>query len=157
MNNPLNRIRPYLKTRLLILGMGNTLRSDDSFGVLLARRLKRNTYFTVWEIGVSLENYLEKIIRQNPLTILIIDALDFGGRPGEIRIFKPQELNTVNLGFTHNLSLFWAINYLQTQFKINIIILSVQPKRLDFNGRISPEVMSSIKLIENFFSKIAYA
>ncbi|MCM8792025.1 MAG: hydrogenase maturation protease [Candidatus Omnitrophica bacterium] len=155
MNNLLDRIRPYLKTPLLILGMGNTLRSDDGMGVILARKLKRNTNFTVWEVGSNLENYLGKIIKQKPSSIIIIDALDFGGRAGEIRMFRPQDLNTVNLGFTHNSPLFLAINYLQTRIKINIIILAVQPKRLDLNRRMTHQVRNSIKRIEDFFLKIA--
>lgn len=151
----LDRIKPYLNKRLLILGIGNVLRSDDGFGVILARRLKRRKLgFPIWEVGVGLENYLDKIIRYKPQTLLIFEAIDFGGIPGQIRLSKEEELlETVNIGFTHNLSILISINYLQTNFNPNIIILSVQPKTTSFGRILTPEVERSVKLIEDFFIK----
>ena len=38
------------------------------------------------------ENYLEKIVKTQPETVLFIDAINFNGDPGEVRIFNPEEI-----------------------------------------------------------------
>jgi len=37
----------------------------------------------VYDSGPSPENYLGKIIKDKPDNIVIIDTVDFGGKPGE--------------------------------------------------------------------------
>jgi hydrogenase 3 maturation protease len=58
----LDHLKPYLKGKVVILGVGNTLRSDDGVGSLLAKRIKEKVPFIVWDTGVSPENYLGKAV-----------------------------------------------------------------------------------------------
>jgi len=151
MNELYLKIKPYLETKFLIVGLGNILRADDAVGLILARRLKKKTKFSIFDVETAFENYLEKIIQKKPKTLFIIDAIDFGGKPGEVKLFSPEELNTLNLGFTHNPSLNLGINYLQNKLKINIIILAIQPKSIAFKRGLSNKIKKTVDLLENLF------
>ena len=146
----LEHLKSHLKGRVVILGIGNTLRSDDGAGSLLANRLQGNTPFTVWDTGTCPENYLNRIIKDKPDTIVIIDAADFGGLPGEFRVLGTDEIKTANLFSTHNASPSLLINYLQSNLKVDIIILIIQPKNIHFSNELSPEVSHTLNVLEGF-------
>ncbi|MEW6101240.1 MAG: hydrogenase maturation protease [Candidatus Omnitrophota bacterium] len=150
----LGHLKSHLKGRVVIVGIGNTLRSDDGIGSILALRLQNKIPFTVYDAAESPENYLGKIIRDNPDTLLIIDAVDFGGRPGEFRIWEGADLETVNLFSTHNASLALAINYLQSHIRADIIILIIQPKDISFGDNLSPQIQKALLDLEGWFLKL---
>ena len=151
----LAHLKAHLSGKVVILGIGSTLSSDDGVGSLLASRLKGKVPYTVYDAGPAPENYLGKIIKDKPNTVVMIDAVDFGGRPGEFSVLEGQEIKTVNLFSTHNASLSLAINYLQNNLKADIIVLSIQPKSLTFGDKLSSEVTKTSDILENWFSRLA--
>jgi hydrogenase 3 maturation protease len=147
----LSHLKAHLSGKVIVLGIGNTLRSDDGAGSILATRIKDKVSFKVFDAGPTPENYLEKIIKENPETLVILDAADFGGSPGEFRVLEAGELCTVNFFSTHNASITLTINYLKNSIKADIIILIIQPKTIAFSDKLSKEVAKSINLLEDFF------
>ena len=147
----LEHLGEHLKGKVVILGIGNTLQSDDGIGSLLAGWLKDKVPYIVYDAGASPENYLGKIIKDRPDNIIIVDAVDFGGKPGEFRELEGSAIQTVNLFSTHNASISLTINYLQSHLKADIIILIIQPKRLAFGDKLSPEVSRALELLEDWF------
>lgn len=147
----LDHLKSHLKGKVIILGIGNTLRSDDGVGSILASRIKDKVPFIVWDVGTNPENYLERIIKEKPDNVVIIDTVDFGGSPGEFRVLEAEDIKTVNLFSTHNASISLSINYLQTSLKVDIIILIIQPKSIVFGDRLSPEVAKSLAILEGWF------
>ena len=143
-----------LKGKVVILGIGNTLRSDDGAGSVLTSRIKGKTPFVVFDAQESPENYLEKIIQEKPDTVVIIDAVDFGGKPGEFKFLQAQDIKTVNLFATHNASISLTINYLQNNLKADIIILIIQPKNINFGDKLSREVADTLDELEAWFSRL---
>ena len=143
-----------LKGKVIVLGIGNTLRSDDGAGSVLASRIKGKVPFVVFDASVSPENYLEKIIKEKPDTVVIIDAVDFGGKPGEFKFLQAQEIKTVNLFATHNASISLTINYLQNNLKADIIILIIQPRSINFGDKLSQEVTDTLDKLEAWFSRL---
>jgi hydrogenase 3 maturation protease len=152
----LGQLNLRLKGKVVILGIGNTLRSDDGAGSILASRLKsRALGFKVFDAGSTPENYLGKIIREAPDTVVIIDAFDFGSKPGDFKELAQPDFQTVNLFSTHNTSLSLVINYLQSNFKTDIIILMIQPKTIIFGEKLSPEVGEALDRLEDWFYEAA--
>lgn len=131
--------------------MGNTLHSDDGIGSILSARLKGKVPHIVYDSGTSPENYLGKIIKDKPETVLIIDAADFGAQAGEFRILESEEIVTTNLFSTHNASINLTIDYLQNNLKLDIIILIIQPKNTAFGDTLSPEVGTALDKLEQWF------
>lgn len=136
---------------MAVLGIGNILRSDDGIGSILASRIKDKVPYRVYDAGTSPENYLGKIIKERPDKIIIIDAVDFGGKPGEFRFVKADDIKTVNLFFTHNTSISLIINYLQINLKADIIILIIQPKSIAFGDKLSQPIKKALKRLEHWF------
>ena len=147
----LGHLKSHLQGKVIILGIGNTLRSDDGAGSILASRIKDGVPFLVWDAGLNPENYLNRIIKERPDTLVIIDAADFGGKAGELRIVEADGIKTANLFSTHNASLSLLINYLQSNIKTNIIVLIIQPKTIALGDTLSPEVSAVLNSLENFF------
>lgn len=147
----LDHLRLHLKGKVIVLGIGNTLRSDDGLGSILANRIKDRVPFLVWDVGVSPENYLGKIVKEKPDTVVIIDAVDFGGLPGEFRVLEAEDIKTTNLFSTHNASIEILINYLQTHLKVDIIILIIQPKSLALGNELTAEVTRTLDKLEKWF------
>lgn len=146
----LEDLKSYLQGKVIILGIGNTLRSDDAAGAILASRIKDSVPFLVWDGGLTPENYLNRIVKEKPDTLVIIDTADFGGKAGEFRILEAQEIQTANLFATHNASLSLLINYLQSNIKTNIIVLIIQPKIFALGDTLSPKVLAAPNSLEDF-------
>ena len=147
----LDHLKEHLKGKVVVLGIGNSLRSDDAAGSILAGRLKDRTPYLVYDAASSPENYLGKIIRDKPDNIVIIDAVDFAGTPGELRILEGRDVQTVNFFSTHNASVSLTINYLQSNLKADIIILAIQPKNISFGDNLSQEINKALEELESWF------
>jgi hydrogenase 3 maturation protease len=147
----LEHLKEHLKGKVVIMGIGNIMRSDDGVGSILASRIRDKVRFTVWDVEVSPENYLGKVVKEAPDTVLIIDAVDFGGRPGEFSLLEAQDIQSVNLFSTHNSSISLLINYLQSEIKADIIVLIIQPKLLTFGDELSVEASQTLTQLENWF------
>lgn len=147
----LKELKSKLKGKIIILGIGNTMRGDDGIGPILVNRIKDKVSFVVFDVGISPENYLEKIIKEKPDTVVIIDAVDFGGKPGKIKLLEAKDLKTVNLFSTHNASVLLLINYLQNNLKVDIITLNIQPKSIAFGNELSQELRDTLDELESYF------
>jgi len=151
----LEHLKLHLTGKVVILGIGNTLRGDDGFGAVLAGRLKDRLACIVYNAETAPENYLGKIIKDKPDNLVIIDAVDFGGKVGEFRVLEAEGLKTTNLFSTHNASISLTINYLQSNLKVDIIILIIQPKSIAFGEDLSPEINNTLNKLEGWFAEAA--
>jgi hydrogenase 3 maturation protease len=131
--------------------MGNMMCRDDAVGSILATRLQGKVPFRVFDAGPSPENYLGKIIREKPDNVIVIDAVDFGGEPGDCRVLEGNDIKTENLFSTHNASISLTTNYLQNNLTTDIIILAIQPKSVAFGEDLSPEVSKALITLEEWF------
>ena len=147
----LNHLKEHLKGKVVILGVGNRLRNDDAIGSVLAERVTGKVPYIIYDAGASPENYLGKIIKDKPDNVVIIDAVDFGAKPGEFNVIEGKDIETVNLFSTHNASISLTINYLQSNFKTDIIILAIQPKDISFGDSLSPEITKTLGELEKWF------
>src|SRR6187455_3189676 len=76
--------------RVAVLGIGNSLRSDDAAGILVARRLAQSRLtrdfdsILVVDAGPAPENTTAGLRRFAPELVLLIDAAEMGELPGMI-------------------------------------------------------------------------
>lgn len=82
---------------ILIAGVGNELRQDDAFGVLLAQKLQQEAKFPpsvkVMEIGSAGIHLVQQLFDKYDVLILL-DIVNWGGRPGTIH-FKELEIKDI--------------------------------------------------------------
>ncbi|MCK4244151.1 MAG: hydrogenase maturation peptidase HycI [Candidatus Omnitrophica bacterium] len=146
-----------LKGKIVIVGIGNTLRGDDGAGPELIRRLKNfqlptsNSKLLLIDAGSVPENFLQKIAGHKPNVILLVDTVNLGKPAGSVEIIEGENLKEGGFS-THNASLKLTIEYLRKETKAEVLLLGIQPKNIGFGQRISPEVEKSINSVITFLS-----
>ena len=143
--------------KLVVLGIGNEIRGDDSLGSVIAQRLSK--FFdgrgdvVVFDGGTVPENYTSLIRRENPTHIILVDAVDMKKKPGFVRIVKKEEIASYNIS-THAMPLSFLIRYLESTTDAKIILMGIQPKNLDISQTISKEVEESIEDVVDVFGQL---
>lgn len=134
-----------------VLGFGNRLWRDDGAGSVLAERLKSACpEAVVFDGGMVPENYLEKVAAAKPDSILLIDAADFGGEPGECRVFVGKDLAFTGLS-THAGSPQMLAAYLEARTGAEVRMLAIQPGDVGEGEKLSPAVEVAVgKLCREF-------
>ncbi|WP_346865887.1 hydrogenase maturation peptidase HycI [Methanocalculus sp. MSAO_Arc2] len=128
-------------TMILILGVGNTLLSDDGVGCYIADVIafSGSSYgLFAYNGGTAPENFTAPIRRAAPDLLVIIDAAGMGLPPGSIRSIPPEKIDDTSIG-THMLPLSHLINYLSPDIP-KILFIGIQPETIDPGEGLSPAV-----------------
>lgn len=137
-------LKQNLKGEVCVVGIGNRLKGDDGAGPELIDRITGHSRFHCLDTGIAPENYLEKIVRIKPDTILLVDAMDFGGEAGESRLFSADQVTGGGLS-SHALSLRMTCDYLQQRISAHIFILGIQPSQVNMNRPLSKAVRAAVE------------
>ena len=133
---------PCSNEKVVVVTLGNDLRGDDCAGILFGRLIKEHTHIKVINGGDAPENVTSLIVKSCPETIIIVDALNFGGKPGESICISSEELEGTGISTHGSLGLF--VDYLKKTTCASIVILGFQPKSLGLGDVISPEVYEGV-------------
>lgn len=127
-----------LKGTVVFVGVGNPMLGDDALGPYLAKRIKGGI-----NAETVPENFISKITGMSPDTVVIFDALEFGGAPGEVRIVKAKTAGGILLS-THALPLSKFARMLEPA---SVWLVGVQPKGARFGEGMCEEVRTSAERI----------
>jgi hydrogenase 3 maturation protease len=141
-----------LNGKVMILGVGNTLRGDDGAGPYLIEQLEGRVDAILLDCGEVPENFLGKIVEIHPDNILIIDAVDFKANPGAVALLDDNELVGKSWS-THYTSLKLFTNCLKADTGSNVFIIGIQPKSTDFGSEISVKVRKTASLLKQIILK----
>ena len=161
--------------RIVIAGMGNPLRKDDSVGIRIVRNLRHRVPQAVFLIECETvpERYMEEICEFKPSHILIIDAVYSGLKPGSSDLIDP---NRVEMAFRAYDPYFTSVTHLATSqmpairthamplhifcealvktTKAKLSLLAIQPQNTSIGEGISPEVEKSAEHLTDLLSRI---
>lgn len=109
------------------------MKQDDNIGNIVAKRLG----------GVAGATAPENYMPHNADEVVLVDAVLFGGKPGDVKEFSPDEVQ----GFfhsTHNLplSLFRELNP-----NARIRVIGIMPLSTDFGESLTPDLESKLDTI----------
>lgn len=142
--------------KVLIVGVGNRMRADDAFGPLAIDRLKESMDlpqdWLLLDAGEVPENALGLVDKEKPDRVLLIDACDWGGQPGEVRFFTSEEILQLPIRTisTHGVPLsFWVKMTLIDHPELKIELLGIQAKNVGFNESLSAPITTVIGRIED--------
>ena len=148
-----NGISEAISGKTILVGIGNHLRGDDMAGALFIESIAGKVSINCINAGSVPENYLERITDFNPEKVVFIDAADFEGMPGEIRLFTPEDIRN---GFctTHTGSMTMITSYLRNRITgVEIHFIAIQPHTLEFNAPLSSSVRRAIDTLADFLLK----
>ena len=133
--------------RFGVVGVGNVLKGDDGAGPALVELLgARGAAFPIVDACEVPENYGGWVAKQGLDAAIFVDAVDFGGAPGEWRVIPFEDLMH-SASSTHRLSLHFLIHYLTEQWKGDAILAGVQPKSMKLDDGLSPEIEAGVKAL----------
>jgi hydrogenase 3 maturation protease len=78
--------------------------------------------------------------------VILIDAADFSGAPGEFRVFELNELEGIEIT-THRPSLAMLGEYLQSETSAGIFVIGIQPADREFGEGLSPAVRRASTMV----------
>ena len=136
---------------ILVLGLGNTIMTDDGFGVKVVTTLSSRYHFQGpvqlldgGTLGLDLLPYLEEIE-----SLLIIDALDMRDKPGKIFRIEGDE---VPRAFASKLSVhqmglqdLLAVAELQGHVPRNLVVWGVQPECIEMGTELTANVAATVE------------
>ena len=134
--------------KILFVGIGNVLKSDDGAGVFISKNIHKTDNIQSVTVEVSIENYIGKITSLNPDILILIDCVDMRSNPGTYKLLSLNQISDLTFN-THNISLRRLTEF----FPMPVYILGIQPEKLDFGETISYIVSKSAESIINLINK----
>jgi hydrogenase 3 maturation protease len=149
-------MRHRLIGRVAVMGIGNTLRGDDGFGVrlmegLLPLNLPAGVRLFLCE--TTPENFVGPVVHFQPDTILMVDAAELGGEPGSARLVDLKDIAGIGMT-THTLSLRLLGNMLESTTDAAVMLLAVQPQSRAFGTGLSDEVQHTLRYLTNVLARV---
>lgn len=136
-----------------IIGIGNSLRNDDGAGPYVADRLlPGRSAIHVLNAHDRPENFIKHILNLRVTKALLIDAADFGGEAGEIRII-PKSLIPDTAVSTHAIPLSLIAGLLEAG-NIEVVFAGIQKADTGFGETLSLPVLAAANELVDFINKL---
>lgn len=130
--------------KMVVVGIGNTLRADDGAGSLVAERLRDRHPGVVFDAAQAPENYLAPIRRAEPDVVVLVDAADFGGSPGEVRAATAGDVEGLMMG-THAAPLSMLMKVLGDETRADVRLVAVQVATTTLGEGLTREVADAVE------------
>ena len=150
-NTP-NQTSPPSNTRTVILGLGNSILSDDAVGILVARAARELLCDCCWvEIAENERGGMDVLDEIGPYErAVLIDGIKTGKNPpGTLLMLSPTELQpTRRLSGFHDLDLPTAIKLAQRLSlpipkEINVLAVEIEDD-INFSEECTPKVAAAV-------------
>ena len=142
-----------LKGKLVLIGVGNSLWGDDGAGPALIRRLEGRFHALLVDGGEVPEHYWGTIVAYGARTIMVIDAIDWGDRPGSVAILDRVQEKGFPLS-THRIPLNLFLDLLRKETGADVFVLGIQPARVGFGSSMSLKIQKTLDLLKDVFSDL---
>ncbi len=146
--------------KVLVAGVGNTLRSDDGFGVAVARRLEVMSLpegVRVVETGISGMTLVQELMDGYD-ALIVMDTVDRGRPPGTIMLIEPDIPDAKKMSHDQQHQLI-ADTHLATPSRVmmmakamgalpdRVLLIGCQPVDAEALGMdLSPEVAAAVEV-----------
>lgn len=127
----------------LYITIGNTLRSDDGVGPVIASRLSGVPGILIKDAGDRPERAMEWVLELLPSMVVFIDASDFGGAAGEIRELPLESLSDSTFS-THRIPLPPIAEWITSETGAECRCIGIQPLTVALREGLSPEVEQAV-------------
>lgn len=135
--------------KVVIAGIGNPIRTDDSVGGKIVQDLEGRIIDTVHIINCETvpESFMQEIVDLKPTHVLLIDAAFLGLKPGEARLVFPEQVANFTAVTTHVLPLRIFCEYIEKMAEAKIALLLIEPENTDFGEGLTPAVQAAAEKI----------
>jgi len=142
------------KKLLLLITIGNTFRTDDGVGIHVARHIEKlPANVAILNAEDRPENIISEAIRLKPVKTVIIDAADFKGTPGEIKVIKKNNVPSTSLS-THSISPLVLAAIIEEETGSDVLFLGIQPQSIQMGEGLTPPVKKAAQKIISCIHKL---
>jgi hydrogenase 3 maturation protease len=131
--------------RVAVVCVGSELSGDDALGLLAYERLKDAPGMLVLWTHTAPENFLDEILEYAPERVVVVDAADFGGRPGEIRLIPVASIQKVHFS-THRAPMRMFAERL-AEASVEVAFVGVQAADTGLGEPVTPEVEAAAEAV----------
>jgi len=135
--------------RVVVAGIGNPIRRDDSVGVKIVQDLKGKVSKNVCLIECETvpERFMQEIVDLKPSHVLLVDAAVRGLKPGETRLVFPEQVADFPAVTTHALPLRIFCEYIAKMTETKIALLLIEPENTEFGEGLTSTVQAAAEKI----------
>lgn len=149
------QIRMCLQGRVCVMGLGNVEHGDDGFGVHVAARLLAEGVPDVVVAETAPERYIGRTLEAGYEHLVFLDAVDFGGRPGEVVFLSAAETAArFPQVSTHKIPLGALAKWAESTGAMKAWLLGVQPASLEAGGQLSPPVQTAAEVLQEWLREL---
>lgn len=141
-----DRLERCLERMPTVVGIGSRWHADDAAGPAVISRISGRIAAKCVDAGDAPERHLGEVIESGAEAILLLDAVNFGGAPGEIALFTADELSG-RLATTHTSSLRVLMRYLAAESGADVVLAGIQPASVAFGRPMSAAVAASVEAV----------
>lgn len=137
-----NDLKDFIEgaNRIAILGIGNSLRTDDGIGPLIVGSLNtRHPSIFIEDVGSVPEAFARNLAEFGAQRVIMIDAADMNKSPGHVELVTKDRIGGIALS-THSMPLSFLMLYLEEATDGKTTLLGIQPKSLEFGEGLNPEI-----------------
>jgi len=138
-----------VKNKVLVLGVGNSILSDEGLGTHLVKKLQEEEFPDNVELmdggtrGLDLLAYMDDVAK-----LIIIDCVKGGAEPGSIFRFEPDKVNVTlkeyKISF-HELGIYDFLHQARLLKSLPpTIIFGMEPKEIDWGEELSTTVAAEM-------------
>ena len=151
-------LREWLKTskRVVVAGIGNPIRSDDSVGMKIIQELqgKTSAKINLLECETVPESFVDEIAAFKPTQVLLIDAAVMGLMPGEVRLINTEKITSFPAISTHMLPLPVFCEFITQLTGAKIALILIEPKNTEIGEDLTTEVQNSAERVVRLLLKL---
>lgn len=130
----------------VIVTVGNTLRGDDGVGPYIGSRLTSTRDTLIVNAAYNPENCIDEVVQFKPKRVLVIDAADFRGAPGEARLIDRDHIPETTVS-THAIPLPVVTALIASDANTEVLFLGIQPENVSMGEGLSQGVKATADLI----------
>ena len=123
--------------RTALVSMGSPLKADDDVANLVLDRLREREGLLKVRAGPSPENFIKPVRQFRPDAIVFLDAVDFKGEAGEVRLFGLRDLAEIMVTTTHDIPIGTIGQFFQG---VKVMVIGIQPKDISYGTGLSREL-----------------
>lgn len=127
-------------SKILIIAIGNYLRSDDGAGPRILDKLKETERVQLLNAETNIERYIDPIQQSCADVLLFLDCVHFGKEPGYSEILSIDKIEDHTM-HSHNISL----KRMKEFFTVPAYVLGIQPGSLKVSEKMSEKVSQAVE------------
>jgi len=117
--------------KIVVLAVGDELDPRDCLGILAGKKIEslRLRGVNVLVTFQMPENYTSVVKRLRPSHVVLIDAAEIGGKPGDVAFIDAEKVSATRVS-THAMPLSVLMDYLVKELGVKVALIGIQPASL---------------------------